>query len=299
MITVIVAVCALTVFTTMQAFYWRAAAQRAASVELLRARLRLPDDDGIVRARDQADALAVMLAQSGLEWTKTDFLRRAAVVALGLGLLGALRDGFFAGVLCAAIGAGGVYAFVAYKRRERLELVSAQIPRALELMTLTLRSGHALPRAVAVVAKETPAPTGLELRRVAEETELGRPVEEAFAAMNRRLPGVVPLRALVTGINVLGKSGGNLIEVIERIVEFAGQQAQFRQRVKALTAENRASGFILAALPPGFAVMATIVSPGYFDVLGQTSMGRLMALLAFAFWVMGVLWIRSMTELED
>jgi tight adherence protein B len=210
-----------------------------------------------------------------------------------------VRAGLEGAIALGAVGAGALYYYLLYVRDRRIKLVGAQMPRALELMTLTLRAGHSLQRSVEVVADEMPAPTGGELRRVAEETALGRPIEEAFAAMSRRLPGVPPLRALVTGIAVLGQTGGNLIEVLERVVDFSSQQAQFQQRVRALTAENRASGLILALLPPGFAVMTTLISTDYFSKLLTEPLGRTMALAAFGFWLSGVMWIRRLIQVED
>ncbi len=299
MIPIVAVVGALMVFAAAQAVYWRLAARRADSVELLRSRLRIGDDEAFVRARAGGDALAVLLAQSGLPWTKGGFTRRLAIVATVAGILGGIRAGLEGAIALGALGAAGIYYYLVFTRDRRIRLVTDQMPRALELMTLTLRAGHALPRAVAVVADEMPAPVGLELRRVAEETSLGRPIEEAFAAMNRRLPGVAPLRALVTGIAVLGRTGGNLIEVLDRVVDYSTQQAQFRQRLRALTAENRASGFILGSLPPAFAVIAGVVGKSYIGVLFTDPLGRTLGLAALGFWGAGILWIRHMARLGD
>jgi len=294
---VVIAACAL--FAAVQAGYWLTVARRGAAVDRLRARLRVGGDEELLRARAQEDALAVLLAQSGLGWTKVAFIRRLVIIAATAGALGGIRAGLEGAIALGAVGAAGLYYYVVFIRDRRISLVAAQMPRALELMTLTLRSGQSLQRAVEVVAGEMPAPTAEELRRVGEETALGRPIEEAFAAMSRRLPGVPPLRALVTGIAVLGQTGGNLIEVLDRVVAFSAQQSQFQQRVRALTAENRASGLILAMLPPGFAAMTTIVSSTYLSSLFTTSLGRTMAAMALAFWVAGVVWIRRMAQVED
>ena len=299
MIALIVVIGGLAVFSVTQAFYWRVIARRAGAVDLLRSRLQLSSDDGFARARAQEDMLAVLLTQSGLTWTKSDFMRRLVAVAGVGGAIGAVRVGLEGGIVLGCLGAAGMYYYLIWCRDRRIQLVAAQMPRALELMNLTLRAGQSLQRSVEVVSEEMPAPTGIELKRVAEETALGRPIEESFAAMNRRLPGVAPLRALVTGIEVLGKTGGNLIEVLERVVDFSAQQSQFQQRLRALTAENRASGLILAMLPPGFALLTTIVSADYLTTLFTTALGRTMALTEFGFWLVGVIWIRRMAELED
>ena len=289
----------LFVFAALQAVYWRVAARRAGSVALLRSRLHLGNQQELlVRARTQEDSLAILLTQSGLGWTKGSFTRRVAVAAAIGGALGGLRGGFVGVLIVGALAAGGVYYYLIFTRDRRLQKVAEQMPRALELMTLTLRAGHALPRAVDVVSSEIPAPLGQELRRVADETALGRPIEESFAAMNRRLPGVPPLRALVTGIAVLGRSGGNLIEVIDRVIEYSAQQAQFQRRVRALTAESRSSAFILGALPPAFGVLASFVGRGYLNSLVTDPLGRTMGIAAVSFWLLGVIWIRRLSKLE-
>jgi tight adherence protein B len=141
-----------------------------------------------------------------------------------------------------------------------------------------------------------PSPAGDELRRVAEEHALGRPIEDAFLALSRRLPGCDAVRTLVTSILVLRQTGGNLVEVIERIIETLAAQAQYRMRLRAVTSEGRSSGVMLAALPIVFALLAAGADPAYMHLFVEDSAGQTIALITFALWASGSLWIRRLIK---
>src|SRR5439155_21041784 len=168
-----------------------------------------------------------------------------------------LAGGAVGSALLALGGPVVVYGWMLHKRRIRVDRVNAQLPHALELMLLGLRAGHALPRALELVGEEVPPPAGAELRRVADEHALGRPLEQAFDGLARRLEGSEAVRTLVTGVLVLRQTGGNLIEVIERILDTLSAQEQYRLRLRALTADSRSSGVIPACLPAASALLAT------------------------------------------
>ena len=62
--------------------------------------------------------------------------------------------------------------------------------------------------------------------------------------------------------------------------------------------ETRASAFILGALPPVFAALASIVGRGYLAALFTDPLGRMLGIVACAFWIAGILWIRRLTRIE-
>jgi tight adherence protein B len=302
MIGLVALLAALAMFALLQAGFvaWRVRSRRARVA--LWARLGLPVEprrDDLLRDRGTQRGVASLVEQAGLDWTMAGVgLRAGGLTAFLLVFAMMLGEPSLALVALVA-GPGAVWLYLLRARRRRLDRLDAQMPRVLEIMTLALRAGHAVPRAVALAADEVPAPAGTELRRVVEEQALGRPLEEAFVALSRRLPACTGIRALVTSVLVLRSTGGNLVEVLERIAEMLVARTQYRLRLRAVTSEGRSSGVMLSALPVVFALMVAWADPNYMRLFIDEPMGRLMALIGGVLWLLGTLWIRRLVRAGD
>ncbi|RMH40199.1 MAG: hypothetical protein D6689_14485 [Deltaproteobacteria bacterium] len=276
-------------------------ARRLARLDALRRRLGelRPEADALLSEadeRDRAGGIRRVLAESGLGWTVGQLCSRA-LLAAGAGLLvgAATRSGALA-VALAGAGVAGLWLFVKAARAQRLKKCDAQMPQALEIMALAMRAGHALPSALALAADETPAPLCHELRRAADEQALGRPIGEVLESLGQRLPGCDAVNTFVVAVLVLQETGGNLISVIDRIVDNARARANYLSRLRALTAEGRSSAKLLALLPGVFAVLAAATDPTYADFLLTDPAGRTVAVLAGGLWALGILWTRRLVR---
>jgi tight adherence protein B len=275
-------------------------AQKMRSREALRRRLgtlaQSTVDPLLLAEEAEANGLRQLLIESGLGWDLSMFVTRTALFATCGLLFGAALGSVSIGVIFAVLGGGAVLFFVRGARARRLKKCDEQMPQALEIMALALRAGHALPSALRLAADEAPAPINHELRRASDEHALGLPLPEVLEAMSTRLPGCVAVNTFVVAVLVLQETGGNLITVIDRIVENARARAGYNARLRALTAEGRTSAKLLAMLPPAFALMAAAADPGYshflfHDVSGQTLLG-----VAIAWWTLGVFFTRRLVR---
>lgn len=256
------------------------------------------EGDGIFRAGDDDETagMARVIAESGLGWTMGMFATRLALAAtVGLLLGVALGSGLLA-IVGALGGAVIVWAVVRGARARRMAQCDTQMPQALEIVALALRAGHALPSALELAANEAPAPLCHELRRAADEQALGRPIGEVLQAFGARLPGCEAVNTFVVAVLVLQETGGNLITVIDRIVENARARSSYRARLRALTAEGRQSAKLLGFLPGAFAVLAMVSDPNYADMLLRDPGGRMITLVAGGLWLVGILWTRRLVK---
>jgi tight adherence protein B len=248
-------------------------------------------------SEDETDsALAELVRESGLGWSVSVFVTRSiAAAALGV-LIGALLG---SGGLSFLLGLAGAISLplIARRARDRRQtLCDQQMPQALELMALALRAGHPMPSALAIAASEAPSPIADELRRATDEHDLGRPLPDVLLALGKRLQRSEAVHTFVVAVLVLQQTGGNLIAVIDRIVENARARAQYRQRLKALTAEGRSSAKMMALIPGVFGVLATSMDPTYATTLVQPGGGRVVLVVCGALWLVGVLWTRSLLK---
>lgn len=263
-------------------------------------RKRLGDERGasLLKVDEELSMFARLLTESGLGWTMSIFLTRmvlATVAGIGLGFA---MGGIALALLFGGIGVAVFPLLARQARDKRLHLCDQQMPQALEIVTLALRAGHPLPKALHIAAAEAPLPIADELQRACDENDLGRPIGDVLVNLGQRLPDSESVHTFMTAVLVLQQTGGNLISVIERIVENARARSQYRAKLRALTAEGRASAKMLAALPPAFALLAAIVDPNYGESLLTTSQGHVVLLITVVLWLLGVAWTLRLVKAE-
>lgn len=301
----------LSVFFLVQGIFWlRRGRRRRREAELIRLMRAVEFDDAVgIESRkgrrgegwaerwDSMRRLGRVLAQAGMDVSVTKFVGVLGIVlglvAVGVGM--ATGNPLSGLVLDLAI-VVFIYLYLSTKRRNRLTSIDQQLPQALELMVFSLRAGHPLESAIRFVSQELPDPLGCEMRRCAEETEMGRPLEAALVGLSRRLDACRALGTFVEAVVVLKQTGGNLVEVMEQIVTTLRAQAAYEARYRALTAEGRTSGLILGSLPLLILAAVLLVQPGYLGSLFATSGGRVVLMVAFALWGLGIAWLMRLVR---
>src|SRR5688572_28799599 len=155
-----------------------------------------------------------------------------------------LQSGLTSGIgkLATYVGVGGLFAFAAlmftrgnwteatgavvfcctllpllilkFMRRRRQKAFGAQFPDALDIIVRSLRSGHPVPVAISMVAREMPDPIGSEFGIVADEITYGSDLVTALHALFERV-GHEDLPLFVTAVSIQSSSGGNLREILD------------------------------------------------------------------------------------
>jgi tight adherence protein B len=258
-----------------------------------------PAIDAFLRGIPAAARLETLLEQAELNMTVARLLGVAGVCMLVLLLLGLLSN---AGPLLALAVAplGGVLplGYAAFMRDRRSNKLSEQLPDALDMMARSLRAGHALSSSFKLVASEMPSPINTEFARAFEEQNLGMPFERAIIQMTKRAPGNKDLQIFAVSVIVQKETGGNLVEIIEKIAETIRARYRFFGKLRALTAEGRMSSYILAALPILTGIFIGFTNPEYTRLLITDPIGRAALGYAGVSWLFGLLWMRHMTKVS-
>ena len=142
------------------------------------------------------------------------------------------------------------------------------------MMARSLRAGHALSSAFKLVAAEMPEPVSIEFGRAFEAQELGMPFEKAVGDMTRRAPDNQDLKIFALSVIVQKETGGNLVEIIEKIAETVRVRYKFQGKLRALTAEGRMSSYVVGALPWVSLLLSMVSNPAYAMVLFKTQVGH-------------------------
>jgi tight adherence protein B len=198
----------------------------------------------------------------------------------------------------AAIAAGALPMFwLLWRRKKRLKLFSMQLPDALVMMALILRSGQGLSFAFNAVASEMSEPIGKEFGRVFEEQNLGVPMDDSLRSMCNRVPNL-DLRFFVTAVILQRQTGGDLSEILDKIGELVRDRFRVLGAVQALTGEGRLSGVVLMALPLVLFVVVYRMNPEYVSMLFTDRAGRKMLAVAVFMQILGAFVIKKIVDIK-
>jgi tight adherence protein B len=197
-----------------------------------------------------------------------------------------------------ALGAGLPLFFLVRKRTRRMTKLTAQLPECLGMIVRSLRAGHPIPVCIGLVAKEMADPVGGEFKRVFEGMAFGLDLREALIKMTQRLHTVAELKYIVSAIRIQSTSGGNLAEILESLGTLMRDQQKLKMKIKAISAEGRLSGNILAALPIGVITTLAFTSPHYYDGVGDNLYLALCLAVAATLLLVGIFVMRRILDIR-
>lgn len=202
------------------------------------------------------------------------------MICAGLaGIAGLLTYLFLSKLLLAVVAmlAGGYVpvAFLSYRKAGRVNAFNAALPDCIDMMARALRAGNSLNAAISIVADQAVGPAKTEFSEVSKKQNYGLPIRDALMQLLDRVPSQ-DLRVLITGILVQKETGGNLVEILERILNVIRERIRLKGDIQTHTAQGRLTGWILCGLPVVLLVLLNIIDPGYSSVLFNNPFGQKM-----------------------
>lgn len=190
---------------------------------------------------------------------------------------GLLVYGFSSNLLFAvlAIVAAGYcpIGILSFRKASRINAFNAALPDCIDVMARALRAGNSLNAAISIVADQAVGPAKTEFSEVFKKQNYGLPIREALIQMLNRVPSQ-DLRVLITGILVQKDTGGNLVEILERILIVIRERIRLKGDIQTHTAQGRLTGWILCGLPVVLLLLLNIIDPGYSSVLFKDPFGQ-------------------------
>lgn len=161
--------------------------------------------------------------------------------------------------------------FLLLARKKRMAKFGRQLPDAIEVAVRSLRAGHPLPSAIALVAREMPDPIGTEFGIAVDEITYGLDLETSLRNMAVRV-GHPDVRFLVVAVNIQSKVGGNLAEILGNLSHLIRERFRMYDKIKALSAEGRFSALFLSVLPFVLILVINIMSPDFYGAVIEEPM---------------------------
>jgi tight adherence protein B len=239
-----------------------------------------------------------LLERAGSQMRPAELLWRCALAGAGLGLVAALiLDSALLAAIGVAVGAALPWLHMRRKARRRLRAFEEQLADVLMTMAGSLKVGLTFQHSLSAIVDEGQAPASEEFERLLNEMQLGRPVEEALAAMSTRIDSD-DLRFVLMSVGIQREVGGSLAELLQTVSETVRERQQFRRKVRALTAMGRTSAYILVALPVAIAVIVSLLSPGYMEPMWETTVGHVLIAVMIGLTAVGAVFLKRIVTIR-
>jgi tight adherence protein B len=181
------------------------------------------------------------------------------------------------------------------KRRQAKFLL--QFANSIDIIVRGIKSGLAFSDCMQIIARESPEPVRSEFADLVAQQKVGVPLSGAFERMFERMP-LQEVNFFAIVIAIQNQIGGNLAEVLSNLAQVLRDRYRLEAKVRAFSAEAKASAIIIGALPPCVMLAVFFTSPGYISILWHDKLGNIM-LIGGAIWMLiGVLVMRKMINFD-
>lgn len=216
--------------------------------------------------------LSQLLLQSGIAWRISRLFAVIAINTTAILILTRFVDfPWMLSFVSAGFIGGAIPILVLFVLRDRrMRKIETQLPDAIDVLVRSIKAGHPISVAIAAVGREMADPLGTEFRVAADEQTYGLDLETAMVNMRLRI-GHGDLALIVVAVSIQSKSGGNLTEVLSNLSTVIRNRHKLSNRVRALSAEGRASGIALSILPIALFVILWVISPDFYGDVWDVS----------------------------
>jgi tight adherence protein B len=242
-------------------------------------------------------SVAEQLQRADLKLRPSEFF----MIQLGSGVLVALivylRFHNIFGIITFVIGYLAPSFYVRYRVGQRLKKFNGQLGDTLTLLSNALKAGYSFAQAIDTVAKNAVAPIGDEFSRAVREMNLGGSPDEALGNITKRIASQ-DFDLVATAYSIHRTVGGNLAEILDNIAYTIRERVRIKGEIQTLTAQARASGWIITLLPIILAAFMFFVTPTYFQPMFGNIIGWALIVVASFMIFIGNLVIRRIVAIE-
>ncbi len=239
------------------------------------------------------------IIQAGL---KID-MRQFFLISVALGLVLAAVCFWFGAppYVCGVAGLVGALGvprwMISRMRKRRMNKFIAEFPNAVDVIVRGVKAGLPIGDCMMIIAKEARDPVRSEFRRIIEAQQIGLPLTEAVTKLYESVPtaesnffGIV--------LSIQQQAGGNLSEALGNLSNVLRDRKKMKGKIQAMSAEAKASGAIIGALPFIVAILVYLTTPDYIKILFIHPTGNII-LICSAIWMsIGIFVMKKMISFD-
>lgn len=249
---------------------------------------------------------SIQLVRAGVSLTTGTFLIMQFATA-GLGLLLGWGVGRLAGLtslsLVVALLVGIVlglsvpHVVLRFRRGRRFIKFESQFANALDSLANAAEVGLSVSQAMENIGRDLPAPVGPEFEHVLRGLGMGLPLTEALDQLVYRVP-LRDVELFVAAVSIQHRTGGGVSQILHKIASTVRERVNMRSEIRALTAQQRFSAYLISALPIVITLIIKFLSPKYFNMLLQPGMMRILVFAAVAGVIAGFYFMMRIADIE-
>jgi tight adherence protein B len=244
-------------------------------------------------------SLAQKLEQAGLHFSPRQFYIASLVSAVALAGVGLVSGQklWITGLLFVIGGLGLPNWFVNMAKGRRQKKFVDEFSNAIDVIVRGVKSGLPVNECLKIIARESPKPVSEEFHQLTEGIRIGLSLEQALTRMYERMP-LQEVNFFGIVLMIQQKTGGNLAEALGNLANVLRSRKLMEGKIKALSAEAKASAMIIGSLP--FLVMGAVkvASPDYLEPLFSTRPGNLILIGAGLWMGTGIVVMKQMIKIK-
>lgn len=250
------------------------------------------------QSRKRRISIKGKIEQAGLNWSLTRYWIIAGIIGAIFAFGGLLIYQLIGAAIGAFIGTLGLPRwFLGMKVSGRQKKFANQLADAIDIIVRGVKSGLPLNQCLRIIGAESPEPLRTEFQLLCDGQAMGVPLEQSLQRMYDRMP-LPEVNFFMIVLVIQQKTGGNLSESLGNLSAVLRSRKLMKEKVKALSAEAKASAMIIGALP--FFVMGTVylTSPDYITLLFTHPTGHLILIGATIMMTAGILIMNKMVNFK-
>ncbi len=205
--------------------------------------------------------------------------------------------GFFMAIAAVFAGIKIPVVYINSMYQKRCGRVVEQMVDGMTIMANSVKAGRSVTQAMERVTENMSGPLAQEFSNALARIRLGMTVEDSLNVFGDRVPRQ-DVQMLVTSINILKETGGNLGETFETINMVVRERQKVEKKIEAMTAQGTMQGIIISCVPFLLLLIFKVMDPKFIEPLFTTTMGMLALLGVFVLVVIGGFVIKKIVTIK-
>jgi tight adherence protein B len=243
--------------------------------------------------------LRIKLIRAGLSLKPRTYYLLSALAGIAGGLIVLITGSSpIVAVLAAFAGGFGLPRWLVSRMTKRRQAkFLTEFANAIDIIVRGIKSGLPLSDCLGIIATECPDPVKGEFVDLVEQQKVGVPLSRAFERMYERMP-LQEVNFFAIVIAIQAQTGGNLAEALSNLSGVLRDRYRLQAKVKAFSAEAKASAMIIGSLPPIVMLLVFLTSPDYIMLLWTEKLGNMMLIASGIWMLLGILVMRKMINFD-
>ncbi len=250
------------------------------------------------QSRKRRFSVKGQIAQAGIKLTLTQYWMMAGALGFVLAIAGLIIQGPIGAAMGFFVGLLGLPRwFLGVLVGGRQKKFANQLADGIDVIVRGVKSGLPLNQCLRIIANESPEPLKSEFQALVDSQAMGVPLDVGMQRMYDHMP-LPEVNFFSIVLVIQQKTGGNLSESLGNLSAVLRSRKLMKEKVKALSAEAKASAGIIGSLPILVGMLVYFTRPAYIGVLFEHPVGHLILMGCAVMMSLGVFVMHKMVNFK-